>query len=106
MCRTVTTGFALENNKVHGGRFANLKKLDSGFTLMADSRRPFRFQGSLSTSIDATDDDGKVLAYSGVAEADSRGIQQLKLNVGPGVDAGLMVVCYAALELLHGASQS
>ncbi|CAE7614924.1 unnamed protein product [Symbiodinium necroappetens] len=100
LCRTVTTGFALENNKVHGGRFANLKKLDSGFTLMADSRRPFRFQGSLSTSIDATDDDGKVLAYSGVAEADSRGIQQLKLNVGPGVDAGLMVVCYAALELL------
>ncbi|CAE7435590.1 kz, partial [Symbiodinium sp. CCMP2456] len=105
-CRTVATGFVFVNDKVYGGRFANLKKLDSGFTLTADSRPPFRFQGSLSTSIDATDDDGRVLAYSGVAEADSHGIPQLKLNVGPGVDAGLMVVCYAALELLHGASQS
>jgi len=103
-CRTVATGFVLENDKVYGGRLASLKKLDSGFMLTANSRRPFRFQGSLSTSIDATDDDGKVLAYSSVAEADSSGIPKLKLSVGPGVDAGLMVVCYAALELLQGAS--
>mmetsp|Transcript_22054 Transcript_22054/g.41545 ORF Transcript_22054/g.41545 Transcript_22054/m.41545 type:complete len:366 (-) Transcript_22054:217-1314(-) len=95
-----TSGFRLESGQV-STKAAQLKILDSGYMLTADPLRPFRFQGRGPGSINALDDDGKLLAYSDPSDADSSGIARMNLRVGPNVDAGLMVLCYAAIELLE-----
>lgn len=97
-------GFSLHGQDA--SRQALLRPVEGGCLLTAQQRRSIRFRISSPGSINASDDDGQLLAYSDPASADAQGLPRLTLKVGPQVDAGLMALCYVAMGLLDERSKT
>lgn len=97
-------GFSLHGQDV--SRQAVLRGVEGGCLLTAQQRGSIRFRISSPGSINASDDDGQLLAYSDPASADAQGLPRLTLKVGPKVDAGLMALCYVAMGLLNDEKSS
>lgn len=97
-------GFSLHGQDA--SRQALLRGVEGGCLLTSQQRGSIRFRISSPGSINASDDDGQLLAYSDPASADAQGLPRLTLKVGPKVDAGLMALCYVAIGLLNDEKSS
>ncbi|CAK9036060.1 unnamed protein product [Durusdinium trenchii] len=89
-CRNAATasgrGFTLQGQDT--AHQAQLHSADSGCFVTAPSRQSIRFRNNSPGSINASDDEGQLLAYSDPTGPDAEGLPQLVLKVGPKVDAG------------------
>jgi len=94
-----TKGFSLYGQDT--SKQAQMRATEGSCLLTQQGRGSIRFRSSSPGTINASDDEGQLLAYSDPASADAQGLPRLTLKVGPKVDAGLLALSYVAFGLLH-----
>lgn len=86
--------------------FGLLVNKQGNFEVTTLTKQNIRFQGRSSGSLNAVDEEDKLLALSDPAPDGPRGSPRRTVRIGPLVDAGLMTICYLGMDVMQSSTPS